>query len=119
MSDDRFRFRAWHTPRSKMVGPFGIGLVWENLNEHESPVEWANWIIMQCTGLKDKNGKVIWEGDVVAICGRTDLCAAVVWNNDTAAFATKRGDIISDHMYAANWACRVIGNIYEHPDLLK
>ena len=91
----------------------------------------------QCTGLKDKNGKLIYEGDIVkyAEFDWTDFSfndweteiAQVVWGNTYdnyyPAFDLKDTDFDGTNAFAylfnEGWTIEAIGNIYENKELLE
>ena len=82
--------------------------------------------ICQCTGLKDKNGKLIWENDIVGYWdtystengqAEMDCIGEVVWDGETLSFqVTNR---LSSESYEVLDECSVIGNIFDNPQLLE
>ena len=91
--------------------------------------------LMQYTGLKDKNGKEIYEGDVlysidnivvesIGGYGRTEQEAAfavVTYDTDLAAFVLQSDNVMLKDELIWEHACysEIIGNIYENPELIK
>ena len=84
-------------------------------------------ILEQYTGLKDKNGKEIYEGDILRLTREVardkSTLYQVVWNEPTAEFDTKnldeKGlDIGYLNKTAAEKDYLVIGNIHENPELI-
>lgn len=84
-------------------------------------LEDENATIMQSTGLKDKNGKEIFEGDIVDYKGRK---AVVKWHGSYASFIYRFVDELQERksewkpLYLAYYHFEVIGNIYENKELL-
>ena len=79
-------------------------------------------IIMQSTGLKDKNGKEIFEGDIVDYKGRR---AVVKWHGSYASFIYRFVDELQERvsewhpLFLAYYHFEIIGNIYENKELLE
>lgn len=117
-----FKFRIWDETlgmcNEPIIGSSKPVRVNEAFNEN------AIGVVMQYTGSKDKNGKEIYEGDVVL--QYQEVCQ-VMFSNDNYAeiyafhLHDKNGECTS-HYYGGTIYekdCEVIGNIYENPELLK
>lgn len=97
----------------------------EDFTEENGIFEVRPDTICQCTGLKDKNGKLIWENDIVAYwdtystesgLAEADCDGQVVWEDETMSFqVTNR---LSAESYEVLDECSVIGNIIDSPELI-
>ena len=78
--------------------------------------------ICQCTGLKDRNGKQVWENDIVN-CLTEECCGYIGWNESEAGFyfnvLLKDGRFEEEHIYDYQDGIEVIGNIFDNPELLE
>ena len=124
------RFRAWDSAKKEMfkdtfaITESGRVIVVEQEDVMCPPdyvfVDYL--VIMQSTGLKDKNGKEIFEGDIVDYKGRE---AVVKWHGSYASFIYRFVDGLQervsewDPLFLACYHFEVIGNIYENPELLE
>jgi len=107
------KFRAWSKETEKMSDWDFIHSV-RNLHKLMT----LNHIeLMQFTGLTDKNGKEIYEGDIVTHLHSADTCV-VVFQKETAMFLAQE---IGDEKlgFGIEDVTSVIGNIYENADLLS
>ena len=116
--NERFKFRVWDKEFNQYWADEAIkeNAAWllfpdnDNINNVE---------IEQCTGLKDKNGKMIYDGDLVKL-GEYGVCQ-VIWSDDTAEFMFKNlNEDLCEHvdtMLMYDW--EVVGNIHENEELLK
>lgn len=83
-----------------------------------TPPEGNGWIAMQFTGLNDKNGKEIYEGDILTN-GDADSRWTVRHLDDVGYYCLceTNGDLCESHPMRTSHL-EVIGNIYEDPELL-
>lgn len=124
------KFRAWHNELGRMMlvnTMFFFANELEELELNDSimndniPVYPDEIKLMQSTGLKDKNGKEIFEGDIVDYKGRK---AVVKWHGSYASFIYRFVDELKERvsewhpLFLAYYHFEVIGNIYENKELL-
>lgn len=131
MDNSRFKFRAWVPGRELMVEVdsvhwcgtmvrFGLREFFTaSYSEIDEIPKHDNCVLMQCTGLKDKNGKLIYEGDIV-IRENNPNVLIVTWFPNAAQFVFRSPQVQDKEIYFSpeRMLCEIIGNIYENPELL-
>ena len=123
------KFRAWDKANKEMLDI--EDLLWDDCTreflirttKYSDYFDTEDMILMQYTGLKDKNGKEIYEGDIFKIkYNKKDFMVWVEYSEKYAQFITRceenilndepLGDLNEKHI-------EVIGNIYDNPELIK
>lgn len=138
MKNREIKFRVWDIESKSM-------LEWEECRDTElldDAFDNKAAVALQFTGLKDLNGKEIYEGDIIQyVYGKTDIRFALVeWGQyDDGEYVGKVDTFIakdsfnwplSDLIHGAGYnygyagqvkrdSIKIIGNIYENPELLK
>ena len=148
---DRFKFRFWHTPSKKMLDCYGFNEHYtfadtlDGIGTEYNPCKTSDCVLMQCTGLRDKNGKLIYEGDIIRVqyIGAQiplfshqfsnlpeDEIFSIIYDYDWHKFCCKNPnykkaceihslDLNAIQINTENKQYEIIGNIYENPELLE
>ncbi|MFC1622135.1 YopX family protein [Patescibacteria group bacterium] len=123
----RFEFRVWHKEKEYMYRNVAIGVgkskigyrlsgkkryVWE---------EEGNIVVNQYTGYNDSKGEPIFDGDILKFGANGGYLATVLWDDYKFTFKIKGESTYTDKF--GHWGrvsnVKVIGNIYENPELLE
>lgn len=127
---DRLKYRFWHKPTKKMIDCYGynkdfvFGDVLDGIGTVYNPAKFDDCILVQCTGLKDKNGKLIYEGDILIQKEENGgpTKKLVFWEEDGGYLGLKDLKksflgVVTFHRFGYSY--EIIGNIYENPELLE
>ncbi len=126
---DRFKFRVWHVPTKTMYEVYEftkdfIKATPDLVVTSIRTLKTKDCILIQCTGLKDKNGKLIYEGNVVKYMyynPKRYTKWTVVFDQNTLEFGLKNsyGGYLRITRYSIlNNKVEIIGNIYENPEVI-
>ena len=110
MENREIKFRVWSLASEKMSEPFSI-------NQRLNQIFNTDSLLMQYTGLKDKNAVEIYEGDIIEIFDDESTKGQVVFNE--GSFRLFEKTTYYSHLSAYNpiSMCEIIGNIYQNPEL--
>ncbi len=125
---DRFLMRVYDPVTKSMI--YDMPLIYTQLKYIAQGFSCEDLKLMQSTGLKDKNGKLIFEGDILFEYLKNEVYPngkkwVVKWDNDRAKFYIKMINP-SKYEYFKEWHLarhyldyEIIGNIYENPEILE
>lgn len=122
------KFRAWDKEKNKFVQDVdGVSLdgqildLW--MSEHGIGNRDRDVVLMQYTGLKDKNGKEVYEGDVLSTNLTSPDAIKFVYvkcfSGGEYVFKATTENYSTSWRELCNLDVEVIGNIYSNPELLK
>ena len=134
--NDRFKYRCWDKQIKKMrygdiqLSCSGLPFTLEATSEGLKVVDIDNIEIMQSTGIKDRNGKLIYEGDIVKYTSAPSKSNPeaipftenykIVWNETYGGYNTQRFNGVNCHCIATvQKQIEIVGNVYENPELLE
>lgn len=113
----KIKFRAWDKERKEWLSYFELGkngaITCYEINETQ------NLIIQQYTGLLDKNGKEIYEGDICKNGDWEENANAYNYRIEVVEYIDKEACFRGWNFNIDGMTCEVIGNIYENSDLIK
>lgn len=118
------KFRAWDKGHQKMSQPFDLFESDDYLSD--GPLKFLNNVeVMQFTGLLDKNGKEIYEGDMLAGFSETSGPLEVQWFDGSFELHFHKSANAAYHRHCAQISSNetnlmeVIGNVHENAELVK
>ena len=122
------KFRAWCEKREKMFAHESMVIKSEilskdfmgDIDELVLPLNQDFLVTMQYTGLKDRAGREIYEGDLVKWGVNLPLLISFGWGDDAESYGESYGVLIGSSVFCgAHVDCEVIGNRFENKELLK
>lgn len=121
------KFRIWDTENKEMLkvqeldfeSTFYGGRIAIRPYQYNDYFDTEDMILMQYTGLHDKNGKEIYEGDIVKIKHKYEDVGKIIYEHNGFTVDVMNMNRPYGRVSFVNNFMEVIGNIYENKDLLE
>ena len=121
------KFRAWYKEKKRIGKVLGIGILHKEIYFSNEDVDCYGHIdfkdieLMQYTGLKDKNNKEVYEGDIVKLRANHGI-GVIKYYDECGAFVVEYIKprplaVLGMNYYKED--IEILGNIYKNPELLK
>jgi uncharacterized phage protein (TIGR01671 family) len=117
INKDRFKFRVFDKKKNRMYYE-------EQQLDFEYVLSQDNLVLMQCTGLRDKDGNLVYEGDILKPSG--DVLFIINFETENAGFVIRYINNKKIENIEYDFCCEnfnkiqdieIIGNIYENSEL--
>lgn len=122
------KFRIWDVENNEMLKvqeldfepTFYGGRIVIRPDQYNDYFDTEDMILMQYTGLHDKNGKEIWENDIVEITRECIYEKGIIIFKDGCFFIKSKENLLALYnCELSNYKIKIIGNIYDNPEMLK
>lgn len=128
MKNDRFKFKIFDRVNNIFLNDYsklycisvnGDIMSINKLDGNVTCLSYDNFILMQSTGLVDKNGTEVFEGDIIK--DSNNYIFKIYYNQEKCCFMAENKEYFTDMNICAGFikSKEVIGNIYENKDLIK
>ena len=120
------KFRAWDKKAKQYTNNVNVNFMCGAVNSESNKVIFQRYCFEQFTGLKDRNEKEIYEGDVVNVVNEDDellkcidVISRVYFCDGMFVIDENEFQIPLYETFNREYGCQVIGNIHENPELLE